>query len=84
MELNLPEDADLVVVGNRTNPTSKLYTCRQLLALRQPGWILVVDEVFADSVPGEGGVAGWRFAARRAGTAQPDQDMVVGGIADGL
>jgi histidinol-phosphate aminotransferase len=49
----VPEDADLVVVGNPTNPTSVLHRREQLLALRRPGRILVVDEAFADSVPGE-------------------------------
>jgi len=49
----VPDDADLVVVGNPTNPTSVLHTRDQLLALRRPGRILVVDEAFADSVPGE-------------------------------
>ena len=49
----VPEDADLVVVGNPTNPTSVLHRREQLLALRRPGRILVVDEAFADSIPGE-------------------------------
>ena len=49
----IPDEADLVVVGNPTNPTSVLHTREQLLALRRPGRILVVDEAFADSVPGE-------------------------------
>jgi histidinol-phosphate aminotransferase len=49
----VPDDADLVVVGNPTNPTGVLHTRAQLLALRRPGRILVVDEAFADSVPGE-------------------------------
>ena len=49
----MPDDADLVVVGNPTNPTSVLHTREDLLALRRPGRILVVDEAFADSVPGE-------------------------------
>lgn len=51
--LEVPEDADLVVVGNPTNPTSVLHRREQLLALRRPGRILVVDEAFADSIPGE-------------------------------
>ncbi|MCW2662996.1 MAG: cobC [Mycobacterium sp.] len=49
----VPDDADLVVVGNPTNPTSVLHTREQLLALRRPGRIVVVDEAFADSVAGE-------------------------------
>ncbi|OBB95307.1 Rv2231c family pyridoxal phosphate-dependent protein CobC [Mycobacterium sp. 852002-40037_SCH5390672] len=49
----VPDDADLVVVGNPTNPTSVLHTRDELLALRRPGRILVVDEAFADSIPGE-------------------------------
>ena len=52
-DASVPDDADLVVVGNPTNPTSVLHTREQLLALRRPGRILVVDEAFADSVPGE-------------------------------
>jgi histidinol-phosphate aminotransferase len=51
--VSVPDDADLVVVGNPTNPTAVLHTREQLLALRRPGRILVVDEAFADSVPGE-------------------------------
>lgn len=51
--VDVPDDADLVVVGNPTNPTSVLHTREQLLALRRPGRILVVDEAFADSLPGE-------------------------------
>jgi histidinol-phosphate aminotransferase len=49
----VPDDADLVVVGNPTNPTSVLHTREQILALRCPGRVVVVDEAFADSVPGE-------------------------------
>lgn len=49
----VPEDVDLVVVGNPTNPTSVLHRREELLALRRPGRILVVDEAFADSIPGE-------------------------------
>jgi histidinol-phosphate aminotransferase len=49
----VPDDADLVVVGNPTNPTAVLHSRAQLLALRRPGRILVVDEAFADAIPGE-------------------------------
>jgi histidinol-phosphate aminotransferase len=49
----VPEDAGLVVVGNPTNPTSVLHAREEILALRRPGRIVVVDEAFADAVPGE-------------------------------
>lgn len=49
----VPTQADLVVVGNPTNPTSVLHPVRDILALRRPGRIVVVDEAFADAVPGE-------------------------------
>lgn len=49
----VPEGADLVVVGNPTNPTGVLHSRAQLLALRRPGRIVVVDEAFIDAVPGE-------------------------------
>ncbi|MBE7372519.1 cobyrinate a,c-diamide synthase [Dermacoccus barathri] len=50
---SVPDDADLVVVGNPTNPTGALHSRAELLALRRPGRILVVDEAFMDLVPGE-------------------------------
>lgn len=49
----VPESADLVVVGNPTNPTSVLHPASEILALRRPGRIVVVDEAFADAVQGE-------------------------------
>lgn len=49
----VPADADLVVVGNPTNPTGVLHPREALLALRRPGRMVVVDEAFMDTVPGE-------------------------------
>jgi histidinol-phosphate aminotransferase len=57
----VPGDADLVVVGNPTNPTSVLHP--GLGRLVRPGRVLVVDEAFMDAVPGEpDSLAGWAGA----------------------
>jgi len=49
----VPESADLVVIGNPTNPTSVLHPASLLRSLARPGRTLVVDEAFMDAVPGE-------------------------------
>jgi histidinol-phosphate aminotransferase len=49
----VPDDADLVVVGNPTNPTSVLHPRDAIRALARPGRVVVVDEAFADCVSGE-------------------------------
>jgi histidinol-phosphate aminotransferase len=49
----IPEDADLVVLGNPTNPTSVLHPAGDVAALARPGRVVLVDEAFADTVPGE-------------------------------
>jgi histidinol-phosphate aminotransferase len=49
----VPEDADLVVIGNPTNPTSVLHPAASITELARPGRTLVVDEAFLDAVPGE-------------------------------
>ncbi len=47
----VPDDADLVVVGNPTNPTGVVHS--RLADLCRPGRVTVVDEAFMDAVPGE-------------------------------
>ncbi len=49
----VPADADLVVLGNPTNPTSALHAAATVRAHAVPGRVLVVDEAFMDAVPGE-------------------------------
>ncbi|WP_018180106.1 Rv2231c family pyridoxal phosphate-dependent protein CobC [Jongsikchunia kroppenstedtii] len=49
----VPAAADLVVLGNPTNPTGVLHPRESIEALRRPGRTIVVDEAFADLVPGE-------------------------------
>jgi histidinol-phosphate aminotransferase len=49
----VPDEADLVVLGNPTNPTSVLHSAAVIRKLARPGRLVVVDEAFADMVPGE-------------------------------
>jgi histidinol-phosphate aminotransferase len=49
----VPEEADLVVVGNPTNPTGVLHPAHAVRALARPGRVVLVDEAFADALPGE-------------------------------
>ncbi len=49
----VPSDADLVVIGNPTNPTSVLHPAQTIRMLLRPDRVVVVDEAFMDSVPGE-------------------------------
>lgn len=86
----VPEDADLVFVGNPTNPTSVLHPAADLLALSRPGRLVVVDEAFLDAVPGEAeSVAGqpgfvvlrsltktWGIAGLRAGYVLAAESVV--------
>jgi cobyrinic acid a,c-diamide synthase len=49
----VPADADLVVIGNPTNPTSVLHPRALINSLRRTERLVVVDEAFMDAVPGE-------------------------------
>ncbi|MDQ1645782.1 MAG: histidinol-phosphate aminotransferase [Cryptosporangiaceae bacterium] len=51
----IPATADLVMIGNPTNPTSVLHPSARVAELARAGRTLVVDEAFADTVPGESG-----------------------------
>jgi histidinol-phosphate aminotransferase len=87
----VPAEADLVVVGNPTNPTGVLHPAATLRALRAPGRVVLVDEAFADAVPGEPeSVVGepgflvfrsltktWALAGLRAGYALGAPDLLV-------
>ncbi|MBE7195168.1 MAG: threonine-phosphate decarboxylase [Gordonia polyisoprenivorans] len=48
----VPTSADLVIVGNPTNPTSILHSARAIRQIAKPGRIVVVDEAFMDAVAG--------------------------------
>lgn len=87
---DVPKEADLVFVGNPTNPTSVLHPAADLLALGRPGRLVVVDEAFLDAVPGETeSVAGrpgfavlrsltktWGIAGLRAGYVLAEESIV--------
>jgi histidinol-phosphate aminotransferase len=45
----VPDDSDLVFVGNPTNPTSVLHPADEIAKLARPGRVLVVDEAFSDT-----------------------------------
>jgi histidinol-phosphate aminotransferase len=48
---DIPDTADLVVIGNPTNPTGILHAADLLAGLCRPGRVVVVDEAFMDFVP---------------------------------
>lgn len=49
----VPADADLVIIGNPTNPTSALHSRDSIRPLLCPGRVVGIDEAFMNAVPGE-------------------------------
>ncbi|MEL6052334.1 Rv2231c family pyridoxal phosphate-dependent protein CobC [Corynebacterium rouxii] len=47
---NIPDNADLVVIGNPTNPTGVVHSKELLAQLCAPGRTVVIDEAFLDIV----------------------------------
>ena len=88
----IPDAADLVVIGNPTNPTGTLHRADLLRGLLRPGRVLVVDEAFMDAAPDEReSLAGeplpgllvirsltktWGIAGLRAGYLVGDEQLV--------
>ncbi|KRE38433.1 cobyrinic acid a,c-diamide synthase [Janibacter sp. Soil728] len=85
-------DADLVVIGNPTNPTGVLHPAHAIRSIVRPGRVVLVDEAFIDAVPREceslltGDLDGvlvvrsltktWAVAGIRAGYLAGDPDLV--------
>ncbi|GAB96908.1 histidinol-phosphate aminotransferase [Kineosphaera limosa] len=71
----VPDVADLVVIGNPTNPTSRLHDTADLRAVREAGpadRLLVVDEAFLDVLPADS-----RSSATLIGEAAVDAGLCV-------
>ncbi|WP_055485601.1 Rv2231c family pyridoxal phosphate-dependent protein CobC [Streptomyces sp. WMMB 322] len=73
----VPAGADLVVVGNPTNPTSVLHPAETLVRLAREGRTLVVDEAFIDAVPGERESLAPLLASRPGCTPLPGRVVVL-------
>ncbi|WP_229669872.1 cobyrinate a,c-diamide synthase [Microlunatus endophyticus] len=86
------DHANLIMIGNPTNPTGVLHPADQIRALVRPGRVVCVDEAFMDAVPGEresllgGDLTGivvlrsltktWGLAGLRAGYAVGDPAII--------
>lgn len=73
----VPDDADLVFIGNPTNPTSVLHPAAAVSSLARPGRLLVVDEAFADTTIGLAPAPGTRAPAPGAA---PDPEALAATI----
>jgi cobyrinic acid a,c-diamide synthase len=89
---SVPKSADLIMIGNPTNPTSVLHPAVAVGSLLRPGRVVVVDEAFMDAVPEEvesmigGDMTGlvvvrsltktWGLAGIRAGYAVGDPEIL--------
>jgi histidinol-phosphate/aromatic aminotransferase/cobyric acid decarboxylase-like protein/adenosyl cobinamide kinase/adenosyl cobinamide phosphate guanylyltransferase len=69
----IPEEADLVVVGNPNNPTGTLDPAAAVAELARPGRVLVVDEAFMELVPGEPETLAGRAGSANAARAGPHE-----------
>jgi len=58
----VPQGADLVAIGNPTNPTSVAHPPEAIAALARPGRTLLVDEAFIDTLHPDG--ERWSLAGR--------------------
>nr|WP_165355099.1 Rv2231c family pyridoxal phosphate-dependent protein CobC [Nocardioides oleivorans] len=87
----VPDDADLVVIGNPTNPTGVRHPGAAIRSLTRDGRLVVVDEAFNDDgtesladepVPGLLVVRSltklWAIAGLRAGYVLGERDMIAG------
>jgi cobyrinic acid a,c-diamide synthase len=91
---SVPTEADLVVIGNPTNPTSVLHPAADVRSLLRRGRVVVVDEAFMDAVPEDAesmigaDMTGlvvvrsltktWGLAGLRAGYVVGDPDVLIG------
>lgn len=88
----VPTGADLVMIGNPTNPTGVLHPAEEIRRCCRPGRVVVVDEAFMDAVPGEtesmldGDLTGvlvlrsltktWALAGLRVGHVIGDRELI--------